>query len=280
MASESYPFFPPELEREIFETAAEQYSETIPELFLVAHRVHGWIERVRYRVVTPEGQFFTCSFRTLLRAVQSNTKPPSFFHDCVQHLFTETSGGDQLEKIISVCSGIQSFVGFQPGMYIPPSLGATRPRRLSLFLKDLVDCMDGDLARPMFTSLTHLDLFDVLRTRDDVLSRLSLLPALTHLAVWDSAEVSPAAVLSRCSRLEALVHMHDSPQSEANDSVSVDDPRVVCMAIPDEDYEEDWVIGTRGGSDFWARADLFIARKRRGEIEPSSRCWIEERDGI
>jgi hypothetical protein len=41
------------------------------------------------------------------------------------------------------------------------------------------------------------------------------------------------------------------------------------MVVSDEDYVIEWIIGTRGGFDFWARADAFIAKKRRGEIHPS-----------
>jgi hypothetical protein len=51
---------------------------------------------------------------------------------------------------------------------------------------------------------------------------------------------------------------------------SIDDVRYVCMVVSDEDYLEEWIIATRGGLDFWARADAFIAKKRRGEIKPSS----------
>ncbi|KAJ7605939.1 hypothetical protein DFH06DRAFT_1348359 [Mycena polygramma] len=65
-----------------------------------------------------------------------------------------------------------------------------------------------------------------------------------------------------------------------DDLAPIDDARVVYMAVSDAKYEEEWVIGTRGGLDFWARADAFIAKKRRGEIEPSSRCWIVHADGI
>jgi hypothetical protein len=31
-----------------------------------------------------------------------------------------------------------------------------------------------------------------------------------------------------------------------------------------------WLAQTRGGIDFWARADAFVEKKRRGEIQPSS----------
>jgi hypothetical protein len=33
------------------------------------------------------------------------------------------------------------------------------------------------------------------------------------------------------------------------------------------DYKKDWETGARGGDDFWTRAEAFVARKRKGEIE-------------
>jgi hypothetical protein len=39
---DSSPLLPPELEREVFETVAELYPQTIPDLLLVSHRVHEW----------------------------------------------------------------------------------------------------------------------------------------------------------------------------------------------------------------------------------------------
>ncbi|KAJ7691867.1 hypothetical protein B0H14DRAFT_3906143, partial [Mycena olivaceomarginata] len=48
---ESGPAFPPELERELFETAALVHPATIPALLRVAKRVLLWIEPYLYRVI-------------------------------------------------------------------------------------------------------------------------------------------------------------------------------------------------------------------------------------
>jgi hypothetical protein len=59
----------------------------------------------------------------------------------------------------------------------------------------------------------------------------------------------------------------------------------------------DWMAGTRGGSDFWVRAEKFVAKRRCGEIQtglmsvwimcpsrtdllPAARDWIEDSDLI
>ncbi|KAK7033744.1 hypothetical protein R3P38DRAFT_2914725 [Favolaschia claudopus] len=46
------PVLPPELEREIFETAAHLDRSDIPTLLLVYRRVHEWIEHLLYRSIT------------------------------------------------------------------------------------------------------------------------------------------------------------------------------------------------------------------------------------
>jgi hypothetical protein len=40
------------------------------------------------------------------------------------------------------------------------------------------------------------------------------------------------------------------------------------MCLPNEHYVEDWKVGVEGGEDFWVRAELFIAKRKRGEIQP------------
>ncbi|KAJ7213763.1 hypothetical protein C8J57DRAFT_1517713 [Mycena rebaudengoi] len=50
------------------------------------------------------------------------------------------------------------------------------------------------------------------------------------------------------------------------------------MCLPNEHYVEDWKVGVEGGEDFWVRAELFIAKRKRGEIQPASRYWIQDTD--
>ncbi|KAF7377298.1 hypothetical protein MSAN_00150200 [Mycena sanguinolenta] len=282
MSQGASPFLPPELEREIFEAAAVLHPESALNLQLVSHRVNEWIERIKYRTVADRAlPTISCRTLSLLGAIRSNSKPASFFRDRVRHLFVEGLSDEVLDEILSACSEVQSLVLFQTVGHVP-SLGATRPRRLSLYLHDLSE--DGDsprLSRPIFAFVTHLDLFDFVHNNaDKFVAELALLPALTHLALWQNSMRSPELtdLLARCSRLKALIQMHGSmPLDPAQ---SVDDVRFVAMIVSDDDYPNEWAIGTEGGVDFWARADAFIAKKRRGEIKPSSRCYIEAEDGI
>ncbi|KAF7377393.1 hypothetical protein MSAN_00160900 [Mycena sanguinolenta] len=143
-----------------------------------------------------------------------------------------------------------------------------------------------NLCRPMFTLVTHLHLFDFMPIGSGPkmvpwLSFLASLPSLTHLAVI-AAVREASELFASCKKLEVLVNLHGSwgpfpPDNQ--DLTSVDDARFVYIRV-DWEYADDWVIGVNGGMDFWARADAFVAMKRRGEIKPSSRCWIQAEDRI
>ncbi|KAJ7488941.1 hypothetical protein FB451DRAFT_1223325 [Mycena latifolia] len=130
----SSPFFPLELERDIFETAAYLYPETIPNLLLVAKRVHEWIERIKYRTVTFDGIAHTCRIHVLQQAIRSTVKPTNFFRDRVWNLFVEkTMDEDELVEILSMCSALRSFVLFpSPERSILPRLQTMKLRRLAL----------------------------------------------------------------------------------------------------------------------------------------------------
>ncbi|KAJ6564597.1 hypothetical protein B0H19DRAFT_1068130 [Mycena capillaripes] len=265
------PFFPPELEREMFETAVYQHPQTVPSLLLVCRRAHDWIERIKYRTVTPAGRRSTCRVSVLQKGIQSNSKPTSFFHDCVRHVYIRLVHEDEAREIISVYRGVQFlWFGHYAMASIFPLLAVLRPERLGIALEPLL--VDMDLCRPMFTLVTRLDTLDYIPfvTEDHIFlwpSVLALLPALTHLAMRDKARnglIVERNILASCKKLEALLLL-DGFITEGQPSV--DDERFIYMAI--RGYEDDWIIGVQGGMDCWARADAFIAKKRRGKFEPS-----------
>jgi hypothetical protein len=127
----------------------------------------------------------------------------------------------------------------------------------------------------MFTFVTHLDLFDSLHRGPHVphlIEHLSLFPALTHLAFFQGSREAKQ-VFSRCSKLEALVGFY-TLLPDPRHLRSMDDLRFVTMNVSEDDYVIEWVIGARGGWDFWARADAFIAKRQKGEIEPSWSSFV------
>jgi hypothetical protein len=144
-----------------------------------------------------------------------------------------------------------------------------RPRRLAVSLTNLFNGA-ADFTLPCFANLTHLDSFD---TSSAIMmlppSQLGALPSLTHFAMHGLPAGLLLAVLIGCPRLEVVVNLYGRPGDEvAFRGTSLADVRHVSMVVPD--YEWDWRSGVRGGSDFWSRADMFVAKKKRGEIEPSS----------
>ncbi|KAK7051905.1 hypothetical protein R3P38DRAFT_3386552 [Favolaschia claudopus] len=289
------PILPPELEREIFETAAIRHPEIIPNLFLVSRRVHDWVECIKYRTILPFareadlGVQMLCSDAQLLRAIQSDSKPEWFFCDRVKHLFIESPLTDaQFMTLLSTCKNIDILaVLIFPGTQCMLRLQALHPRKLGISLRNIIHSVPQDTHfHPILTSVTHLDLYDT-KHRDDFIEHLALLNTLTHLSLWnDSTSVAEmSAALSKYRRLEALVDMHGGILNEAHPTFQDDAPctadvRFVSLSLDDDAYLQDWVVGTQGGTDFWARADAFIAKRRHGDIKPSTRYWIEEGDGI
>ncbi|KAJ7176981.1 hypothetical protein C8R46DRAFT_1346895 [Mycena filopes] len=278
MGSNSSPCFPLELERDITETAAYSHPQTIPALLLVSRRVREWIERIKYRTVTAGGGPPALPYGALIRAIRSNTRPPDFFRDRVQHLFAGDTVGNEVAEVLSVCTGIQSLVIRSAPMTL---LGALRPRRLSIFLQHL---LKSPHRHPMYSLITHLEVLDALKdfAPGSLIGELALLPSLTHVALYDCSSTA-RDILARCTMLKLLVDEHYSKRERDlrhpyHDTI--DDVRFVSIVILDREYIPDWVLGTRRGRDFWARGDLFVAKRRRGEIHPTSRCWIEDGDGI
>jgi hypothetical protein len=99
------------------------------------------------------------------------------------------------------------------------------------------------------------------------------MPALTHLCLnnnvpWDVIQT----VLVECKKLDILANIWDSDFSdrarERAQDVCVDDVRFVVGLYTD--YLADWEAGARGRPNVWTKADDFVARKRRGEIEGDS----------
>ncbi|KAJ6462461.1 hypothetical protein C8R45DRAFT_526237 [Mycena sanguinolenta] len=288
------PLLPPELERKIFETAAEAHPETISSMLLVAARVHEWIEPLKYRTFILTRPPSICPrFRALRQAVES--KPAQFIRDNVWHLFIDRDVDQQtLDVFLPFCTAVQSLVIFnfhrQMVLHMLSQLESARPRRLAAAIGFVGRAQAGnptavDLTHSMFSSLTHLDVFEDIIAVTPSWSSLALLPgpALTHLAFLELSYNTAVAILGMCRKLQVIVSMEsEEPTEWPTLSTTVDDlePRSVGMALKTRNYASDWETGVRGGSDFWARADAFVAMRRRGEIEPKLRYWIEDGDGI
>jgi hypothetical protein len=138
------------------------------------------------------------------------------------------------------------------------------PKRLYLFVDMMLD-----LTVPFFRNTSHLFFADLNHEVESTstqsgwpqLRNLPCLPALTHLALYH--RISPhtlSTVLSDCSYLQTLI-LYGS--QAATEHFPFDDQRVVIFLS--DDLISEWNIGSEDG-DAWARADLFILQKQRGDI--------------
>ncbi|KAJ7238065.1 hypothetical protein B0H12DRAFT_101125 [Mycena haematopus] len=270
----SGPVFPPELEREIFETTALLYPATIPPLLRVARRVLVWIEPLLYRVIPSYSVPLNSALEQAMR-----TKSADFFRHSVRHVFLGSYETNNIQALLRLCPDIVSLA------YIPPHgepkllevlKNFHRIRRWGGCLGDLFDHPSAiDLSLSVFRNVTHMDMFDNVDMNTAATARLCAglcaLPALTHLCINERVEGGILRnLLQGCPCLQVLVDIWTSRIGAAgmvatHRKAGLEDIRYVVAVCCD--YWSDWDVGACGGTDFWAAADDFVARKRRGEIE-------------
>ncbi|KAJ6546092.1 hypothetical protein DFH09DRAFT_653706 [Mycena vulgaris] len=293
MASATLARLPLELERHVFELAAQSDRPTILHLLRVAHRVHLWIAPLLYTVLV-----LTNPDRTSVILDAVAAKPAPFLAATVRHVLVYSSKHslslDAIEGFIASCSGIVNLSLTMPGTgpRLLPLLGGMHLQRLGVDLGELFAKEDGndedptvDLGHPLFASITHLDVFDELAPDDehdpDWLTGLAALPALTHLSF--SSLVNPETlerILKASTRIQILVVTFAALEADvAREFVrelDVHDPRLVVTTY--KEYFADWEQGARGGDDIWVRAEHFLEQKRRGEIEANDH-FLDAGDG-
>ncbi|KAJ7607239.1 hypothetical protein FB45DRAFT_1135793 [Roridomyces roridus] len=255
------PCFPLELEREIFETASLLHPKSIPCFLLVTHRVRTWLEPMLYRVVslTSDKDPILPSFRM---------KPPGFLRDAVRHVLLDkdvTTAAAQ--AVLEVATETQSLalLCFNTDFDLESLADPSK-------LPKLQRLATHKLPRPIYQSLTHLDLFGAsFDFIGSVWPQIARCPALTHLAIYSDCEIAAAEhVLSNCERIKVLIYMSEErAKTHVYEEILLGHDGFITMTFDDEEYQRDWEIGARGGVDFWTRADQFIAKKKRGEIVPS-----------
>jgi hypothetical protein len=234
---------------------------------------------MKYTDVTPNGGQWSCTDRHLLRAIKSNSKPGSFFHRHVRHVFIADTPINDIQTILSVCTGIQDLMISIQAESITRTIAALKPRRLSLFWEYILGYTNP--RQPMFSFLTHFHILDFLsvtrRSTVPVPSFLAQLPVLTHFAaswnppVGDGFPAVAREILAACEALQVFV-LYPYWEPKLRSLPSNDDVRVVYMHLGRE-YQhlwDGWLAQTRGGIDFWARADAFVEKKRHKEIQPGS----------
>ncbi|KAJ7059457.1 hypothetical protein C8F01DRAFT_1144724 [Mycena amicta] len=290
------PHFPRELEQEILEIAAETWSQEVPKLLLVAHRVHLWLEPFLYRAIylhlpSNPRRTNTHAQDAFLRIASS--KHPSFLARGVRQVSVDFSGYEfdnpelvsQFTDALQHCTGIThlAMTGCERQAHkVFSILDLVRLRRLSGFLSHLMPSpIPMDARQPIFRSLTHLAVRDIDLFEKDprCLPFLMTLPALTHLALRGHIpDHIVKALLQRdaCMHLQVLVvlcvraGMPISPIDGEGADVAgrlVGDPRLVMTA--NRVWNDSIFIQ---GHTFWHEADNFVQKKKLGLI-PNDQYW-------
>ncbi|KAJ7154534.1 hypothetical protein C8R46DRAFT_1296979 [Mycena filopes] len=286
MADSSTPpetIFPPELEREIFEVAAENIAPVdILNLMLVAWRVKTWVEPVFYRVIFLERSETTpiverlppFSVNGLLALIDAKSNKGVLAHTrhLIMHDPATRPGGAHLRRlnaIMTACSGV-THVFLRSNKYLKPQeltalSGLPSLRFLGTHISKLFQRAPVDFAHPVFRNITHLEVLDTEKDLDGVpWTRLGDIPNLTHLAVsemWKVLDVFDA-VKARAPPLEALVFLATdrnrmlSSRRHAPWFVTVD-------YAPGSVY---WQRHALTGVNYWGAADRFIADRKAGKV--------------
>ncbi|KAF7369499.1 hypothetical protein MVEN_00279700 [Mycena venus] len=241
---------------------------------LVASRVKKWVEPLLYQTIAvqytaPFDGYPNFTWDILLAAIRS--KPPSFFHS-VRHIHLSMHHGSinrtNAEALLSVCTRVENLVLHWADVL--DLLPLIAPLPLKYFTADFTQFF---LYHPpthrIFTHITHLALGGTVLSAEKA-DELSLVPRLTHLSFERSALVGLSLrLLDTCESLLVLIALVVDSEIHNNHrqylSALSRDPRFVTMT--NYRYLADWQRGVHAGTDYWTRAEDFIARRRSGEID-------------
>ncbi|KAJ7259239.1 hypothetical protein C8J57DRAFT_1339848 [Mycena rebaudengoi] len=271
------PAFPTDLEREIFELVANRHPETMLSLMLVAtHRVLQWIEPLLYRFLVID-----LSFRPTTATSAVCLQEPTRWAKHVQVVLVMFLA-PVLQRILPICTAIRKLALYDVrSLSVLPVIKELQLRELLVDFSALFGTPTFpsiDLTLPMFRELTHLRAHNITEE-----CSFTQFPALTHLSfnTQNAGGALLASTLAHCRKLRVLVGILWSQWNIEHWDQSTDDLRLVLMCVTSKDAAvADWQAGAGGESDMWTRAEIFIAKRRRGETQPASRCWIEDSDLI
>ncbi|KII92124.1 hypothetical protein PLICRDRAFT_50551 [Plicaturopsis crispa FD-325 SS-3] len=179
---------PHDVERIVFEIAAQDDSYTACQLARTARRVQCWVEPIIYeRVVLENGGQLSLFMRNVVsdaakRGSPCSTKPQNFIGKSVKDIritFMPTKGDDQegIMAVFGACTAATSFVYWPdpifgsgwipfnfieyPSLFEPVVRGSLRPKRLSSSLYQLTGMHRPKFELPIFAHVTHLEIKDI-----------------------------------------------------------------------------------------------------------------------
>ncbi|KAF7299798.1 hypothetical protein HMN09_00985900 [Mycena chlorophos] len=287
----SSPLLPPELERIVFETAARMAFGSIPPLMLVARRVHIWLEPLLYRVIRQKH----VPAAVMIAVLESR---PEILRNAVESLFFDSSLEGELstersDQLLAICSTSISTLFFdrfpkdKAAWTTLPSLPKLSRLTCPLLILTGIVSLDPSTMQYRYPLLTHAEVGGPVAAEFLVLA--GSISTLTHLACTnpsDSFDASIRRFLESTPRIVAVIIVCGSSfvgqYFDAVNDVALaecDQARLMGGTYPDGADEDSWMewqdsaLGT--GMDFWDRGELFLERKRKGEVD-ASRRWMED----
>jgi hypothetical protein len=220
-----------------------------------------------------------CSVETFTRVAR--TKPAPFLRDAVRHLMLNKLGKHNTRFILSTCPAVDNLFILVSTPLRPtntvPTIESMAPARLYCHLENVFALTHRvSFHHPVFSQLTHLEIFGEFVEGDPssneehppTWTNLGSLPCLTHLALNPPHLVAICPkIFAACPDLRALLILNalfDDP-APAELEILAEEPRFVVLPL--SNYVDDWVRGAITGMDYWACADVFIAKRISGEIK-------------
>ncbi|KAF7299803.1 hypothetical protein HMN09_00986600 [Mycena chlorophos] len=153
-----------------------------------------------------------------------------------------------------------------------------------------ITSLQESVIQSKFPRLTHVEVGGYIT--GDFLASVRTLPTLTHLACTNPGEnvlndqAQPIRTFFEDTpRLQALIIVcgRGSVREYLRDLdavvLAVGEIRLTGGTYPDgrgDDYWREWQDSALGtGMDYWGRCDIFLERKRKGEVE-ASRRWMDD----
>ncbi|KAJ7023507.1 hypothetical protein C8F04DRAFT_180554 [Mycena alexandri] len=283
MVQSGDPGLPAELEREIFTTAASVLPiRHIPNIILVARRVQIWVTPMIYR------SFVVCHSPSIEDSLSLRRTPDEFRRilslsptaaaEHIRNICIATWVHPvQIGSFLDACSGTETLAILGISVVLPgllPTLAKMPLRRLSLELLSLFGVIPGldftvDFGHQIFSRLTHLTIQDTPDENPDpaMWAGLVELPCLTHLAFthWHLPPIFNT-ILTDCQTLQVFVLQCSAVNIAHTEGLGYfsHDPRSVVLVVMKP--QDDWEAGVNGGEDYWKRAEEFLDKRRKGEI--------------
>ncbi|KAJ7785709.1 hypothetical protein B0H16DRAFT_2496 [Mycena metata] len=244
------PRLPLDLERVIFELAADGDLQSMVRLILVARKCRAWIEPLLYRsVVVCQSSW---NFHSFLRTLEAHPARHAKWIKSIQIDPYILPNDPAVTRILSMCTGVVNLADFSHGRTPFSILSRLRLEKLCISLDIIEDLPDGPYFRhAAFAHLTHLHILDPPQRWPHI--PFADLPSLTHLALQNyktqirSTNIPVLQkILSECAVLQTLVVFippcRKEYQNAENTKLLVGDRRLAILCRSPKYNRDIWAV--------------------------------------